>query len=204
MPVFESLEDLRSSTRYGEVLRRIRIIQALIVRFTIICREQGIELPNRNFTIGMNRPFRCGSAWAGRARLLSALRGLCQYYSGGDSSSVQAKLALERRRRNWAFRWTARSSDPGLRGLVYHGFRQEPDGLAGYGEYERLDPCCCRTFIWRIDKFERGHRGVSHPNVRRAMECGRFRASAGDGGMANLCGARREALLAGDVRRWEN
>ena len=51
LPVFESLEDLYTSTRWRGYYGGIRIVQALLVRFLDYCREQGIELPERNFTL---------------------------------------------------------------------------------------------------------------------------------------------------------
>src|SRR4051795_9329966 len=51
MPVFESLDELYSLTRWRGYYGGIRIIQALIVRFMDYCMEQGIPLDNRNFTI---------------------------------------------------------------------------------------------------------------------------------------------------------
>ena len=51
LPIFDSLDDLYRTTRWRGYYGGIRIIQALVVRFMDYCREQGIELPDRNFTI---------------------------------------------------------------------------------------------------------------------------------------------------------
>src|SRR5918912_4197667 len=51
MPVFESLDELYSLTRWRGYYGGIRIIQAVIVRLIDYCREQGHALENRNFTI---------------------------------------------------------------------------------------------------------------------------------------------------------
>src|SRR6187200_3541471 len=47
MPVFESLEELYSLTRWRGYYGGFRILQALIVRLVDYCHEQGMELPNR-------------------------------------------------------------------------------------------------------------------------------------------------------------
>src|ERR1700733_3806496 len=46
MPMFESLEDLHTSTRWRGYYGGIRIIQALIVGFLDYCQDPEIELPN--------------------------------------------------------------------------------------------------------------------------------------------------------------
>ena len=51
LPVWENLDDLYQTTRWRGYYGGIRIIQALIVRLFDYCRQQGIELPNRNFTL---------------------------------------------------------------------------------------------------------------------------------------------------------
>ena len=96
MPVFESIEDLHSSTRWRGYYGGIRIIQALIVRFIDYCREHGVELPNRNFTIEYEStiPLRLGMGGSS-AIIIAALRALCEYYGVKMLPAVQAKVALE-------------------------------------------------------------------------------------------------------------
>ena len=51
LPIFESLDDLYRITRWRGYYGGIRIIQALIVRLIEYCRQNGVELPDRNFTL---------------------------------------------------------------------------------------------------------------------------------------------------------
>src|SRR5688572_16980283 len=78
-PIFVSLDDLYQTTRWRGYYGGIRIIQALIVRFMDYCREQGIELENRNFTIEYDStiPLRLGMGGSS-AIITAALRALCQ------------------------------------------------------------------------------------------------------------------------------
>src|SRR4051794_18255375 len=96
MPVFESLEDLYSTTRWRGYYGGIRIIQALIVRFMDYCQAEGIELANRNFTVEYesNIPQRLGMGGSS-AIIVATLRALCTYYNLHIPLPVQAKLALE-------------------------------------------------------------------------------------------------------------
>ena len=81
MPVFDSLEELYSTTRWRGYYGGIRILQALIVRLIDHCRENGSELENRNFTIEYEStiPLRLGMGGSS-AIITAALRALCQYF----------------------------------------------------------------------------------------------------------------------------
>src|SRR5437867_11544534 len=51
LPVFEKLSDLYETTRWRGYYGGIRIIQALIARFLVYCRQQEIELEDSKLTI---------------------------------------------------------------------------------------------------------------------------------------------------------
>jgi len=80
MPVFENLEDLYRTTRWRGYYGGIRIIQALLVRLMDYCRQRGIALPNRNFTIEYEStiPMRLGLGGSS-AIVTAAMRALSQY-----------------------------------------------------------------------------------------------------------------------------
>jgi glucuronokinase len=201
MPVFESLEDLHSSTRWRGYYGGIRIIQALIVRFHDYCREQGIELPNRNFTIEYEStiPLRLGMGGSS-AIIIAALRALCQYYSVEIPPGLQAKLALETETKELGV--PAGPQDRVIQvyeGLVYMDFARNLMDSRGYGEYERLDPSLLpNVYLAYRTSLSEGTE-VFHTNVRE-------RWNAGDSGVrgameewANYAARGREALLTGDV-----
>src|SRR6266478_7965811 len=81
LPVFENLKDLYDTTRWRGYYGGIRIIQALIVRFLDYCRQQGIELEHRNFTIEYEStiPLRLGMGGSSSI-ITAALRAIIQYY----------------------------------------------------------------------------------------------------------------------------
>src|SRR5260370_37988189 len=96
LPVFESLEDLRRTTRWRGYYGGIRIIQALIVRFVDYCRESDIMLENRNFTIEYEStiPLRLGIGGSSSI-ITAALRALCQHFRVEITLPIQGKLVLE-------------------------------------------------------------------------------------------------------------
>src|SRR3989454_5565114 len=83
LPVFEDLDDLYRTTRWRGYYGGIRIIQALLVRLMDYCREQGVTLENRNFTVEYesNIPQRLGMGGSS-AIITAASRGLGPLYPG--------------------------------------------------------------------------------------------------------------------------
>jgi glucuronokinase len=141
-PVFEGLDDLYRTTRWRGYYGGVRIIQALIVRFVDYCREQGIELPDRNFTIEYDTtvPLRLGLGGSS-AIITAALRALCRYYEVEIPLPVQPNLVLETETRELGV--GAGLQDrvvQAYEGLVYMDFSRELMERDGYGRYERLDP----------------------------------------------------------------
>jgi len=142
LPVFENLDDLYRITRWRGYYGGIRIIQALIVRFIDYCREQGIELENRNFTLEYesNIPQRLGLGGSS-AIITASLRALAKYYQIDIPLAIQANLALETETRE--LNVPAGLQDrvvQAYQGLVYMDFSRDLMQSRGYGGYERLDP----------------------------------------------------------------
>ena len=142
LPGFENLDDLYRTTRWRGYYGGIRIIQALIVRLIDYCRENGMELEDRNFTLEYESsvPQRLGLGGSS-AIITAALRALCQYYDLDIPLPIQANLVLQTETRE--LNVPAGLQDrvvQGYQGLVYMDFSRSLMESRGYGEYERLDP----------------------------------------------------------------
>lgn len=156
LPVFENLEDLYRITRWRGYYGGIRIIQALLVRFIDYCRQQGIELENRNFTLEYesNIPQRLGLGGSS-AIITASLRALCQYYRLDIPLPTQANLVLETETRE--LNVPAGLQDrviQAYQGLVYMDFSRDLMESRGYGEYVCMNPgllpnvyVACRTSL---------------------------------------------------------
>jgi glucuronokinase len=182
LPVFESLDDLYRTTRWRGYYGGIRIIQALIVRLLDYCRERGIVLKERNFTLEYesNIPQRLGLGGSS-AIITASLRALCQYYALDIPLPEQANLVLETETRE--LNVPAGLQDrvvQAYQGLVYMDFSRHLMETRGYGEYEHLDPAllpkvyvACRTSlsegteVFHNNLRERWRRG--DPEVTEAM-----------------------------------
>ena len=141
LPVFENLDDLYRITRWRGYYGGIRIIQALIVRLVDYCREHGIELPDRNFTLEYesNVPQRLGLGGSS-AIITASLRALCQFHGLDIPLPVQANIALETETRE--LNVPAGLQDrvvQAYQGLVYMDFSRHLMDARGYGEYERMN-----------------------------------------------------------------
>src|SRR5260370_10914817 len=168
MPVFESLDDLYATTRWRGYYGGIRIIQALIVRFMDYCREKGVELENRNFTIEYEStiPLRLGMGGSSSI-ITAALRALCQYFHVEIPLPVQANLVLETETKELAV--PAGLQDRVIQvyeGLVYMDFSKQLIDTQGYGNYEPLNPGLLPTVILAYPiSFSEGP-DAFHTNVR--------------------------------------
>jgi glucuronokinase len=183
LPVFENLDDLYRITRWRGYYGGIRIIQALIVRLIEYCRQRGMVLPDRNFTLEYesNVPQRLGLGGSS-AIITAALRALCEYYGLDIPLPIQANLVLETETRELDM--PAGLQDrviQAYQGLVYMDFSRHLMESRGYGEYERMDPALLPnmyvayrtslsegTEVFHNNLRERWRRGDSE--VVRAME----------------------------------
>src|SRR5262249_35244217 len=141
LPIFENLEDLCRITRWRGYYGGIRIIQALIVRLVDYCNAQGIELPDRNFTLEYESSVPQGLGLGGSSAIITAsLRALCEYYHLDIPLPVFANLVLETETKE--LNVPAGLQDrviQAYQGLVYMDFSRSLMETRGYGEYEKMD-----------------------------------------------------------------
>ena len=200
MPVFESIDDLYDTTRWRGYYGGIRIIQALIVRFMDYCREQKIELPNRNFTLEYEStiPLRLGMGGSSSI-ITAALRALCRYYSVVIPLPIQAKLVLETE--TLELRVPAGPQDRVIQvyeGLVYMDFSKELMEQRGYGEYDPLDPKLLKNAYLAYRTTLSEGTEVFHNNVRERFHRGDADVVDAMRRWAEIAAEGRHALLSGD------
>jgi len=200
LPVFEDIDDLYRITRWRGYYGGIRIIQALLVRFMDYCREQRIELPNRNFTMEYesNIPQRLGLGGSS-AIITASLRALCQYFNIDISLPIQANLILETETRELGV--PAGLQDRVIQtyqGLVYMDFSKEIMDRQGYGNYERLDPeLLPKVYIAYRTSLSEGTE-IFHSNVRERWRAGDAEVVGAMKTWADYAERGRQALMAHD------
>jgi glucuronokinase len=132
------------------------------------CREHGIELPNRNFTLEYesNIPQRLGLGGSS-AIITASLRAICQYFAIDIPLPIQANLILETETRELGV--PAGLQDRVIQtyqGLVYMDFSREIMDRQGYGNYESLDPALLpNVYVAYRTSLSEGTE-IFHSNVR--------------------------------------
>ena len=205
MPVFESLDELYSLTKWRGYYGGIRILQALLVRFIDYCKEQGIELEHRNFTLEYEStiPLRLGMGGSS-AIITAALRALCHYFQVEIPLAVQAKLVLETETREIGV--PAGPQDrviQVLEGLVYMDFRKELMETRGFGEYENLDPALLPKMYLAFRTSLSEGTEVFHSNVRERWRNGDKEVAEAMQTWAKYAEQGKNALLTGDKAEFD-
>ena len=201
-PIFESLEELYELTRWRGYYGGIRILQALIVRFVDYCHAQGVELPNRNFTLEYESTIPLRLGMGGSSAIITAgLRALCQYFGIEMPLPAQAKLILETETQEIGV--PAGPQDRVIQvyeGVVYMDFRKDLMETRGYGEYESLDPAKLPTMFMAYRTSLSEGTEVFHNNVRERWRNGDTEVVRAMEAWASYAEQGKQALLAGDYQ----
>ncbi len=200
-PIWESLDDMRETTRWRGYYGGIRIIQALLMRFTDYCAEQGIEIGDRNFTIEYesNIPQRLGLGGSS-AIITATLRALMNHFEIEIPRPVQVNLALETETRELGV--AAGLQDRVIQvyeGLVYMDFAKERMERDGYGDYEELDPGLLpNIYVAYRTSLSEGTE-VFHNNIRARYMGGDSSVVEAMQIWADIAEQGRKALVDGDT-----
>ena len=203
MPVFESLDDLYQTTRWRGYYGGIRIIQALIVRFMEYCKQNNIEIADRNFTLEYETtvPLRLGMGGSS-AIITASLRALCQYFQIDIPLAVQANLVLETETRELGV--SAGLQDrviQSFEGLVYMDFDKDVMERQGYGNYERLSPGLLSGVYMAYRRSLSEGTEVFHNNIRERWRSGEPAVVEAMQKWAGYAEQGRAALMAGDRQK---
>jgi glucuronokinase len=160
----ELREDVKSQGYYGG----IRLMKATIRRFLDYCDEQGIALPDHNFSIRYRSTIPSRVGLSGSSALVTAtLRCLMEFHEVTIPKPIQANLILSVENQELGI--AAGLQDRIIQvyeGLVYMDFNRELMEKQGYGCYEEMDPALLpNLFIaYRTDLAEGSE--VFHNSIR--------------------------------------
>lgn len=140
--VFGSIAELSRDVGYFGYYGGIRLLKATVKRFHDHCRERGIELHDRNFTLryASNVPPQVGMAGSS-AIITACLRCLMEFYGVTIPRGVQPNLILSVE--NDELKIPAGLQDRVIQvfeGLVFMDFNRDIMERQGYGVYEELNP----------------------------------------------------------------
>ena len=170
---FNSIDALVTDVRLHGYYGGIRLLKATVKKFYDYCRENQIELHDKNFTIRYSSDIPHGVGLAGSSAIITAcLRALMAFYGVSIPKYVQANLVLAAESEELHI--PAGLQDRVIQvyeGLVYMDFAKEIMHKQGYGYYEPLDPGAAAQALYRLSRRpERAHGEISqqHPAAIRA------------------------------------
>jgi len=200
LPMWASLDDLRRGVKLNGYYGGVRLIRAIIKRFADYCDEQGIQLPNRNFTIEYesNIPPRVGLAGSS-AIVTAALRALMDYFAVEIPKAIQPNIILSAERDELGI--GAGLQDRVIQvheNMVYMDFDRNLLQSRGYGIYEPLDPKLLPPIYIAYDtKLSEGSE-VFHNNIRERFDRGDAVVVEAMKRFAGFAEQAKQALLAGN------
>ena len=204
IPIWEDLNQLRAHTRWRGYYGGIRIIRALLMRFSDYCAAEGIRLHDRNFTIEYETsiPLRLGMGGSS-AIITSSLRALMRFYEVDIPPPIQANLILETETKELGV--AAGLQDRVVQvyeGLVYMDFDRGLMESRGYGAYESLDSSLLpNLYVAYRTSLSEGTE-VVHNDLRRRFDAGDRAVTEAVGMWAAMAEDGRRALLEGDLDRF--
>jgi glucuronokinase len=140
--VFPGIAALAGDVRQFGYYGGIRLLKATIKRFYDYCRDQGITLDDRNFTLRYHTDIPSQVGLAGSSAIITAcLRALMAFYGVSIPRHIQPSLILSVETDELGI--PAGLQDRVIQvyeGLVYMDFNRELMERQGYGSYEELDP----------------------------------------------------------------
>lgn len=203
-PIWNNLAELREHTRWRGYYGGIRIIRALLMRFTDYCADRGIRLHDRNFTIEYesNIPLRLGMGGSS-AIVVSALRALMRFYEVEIPLPVQANLALETETKELGVAAGLQDRVAQVyEGLVFMDFDRGLMESRGFGAYERLDGALLPNLYVAFRTNLSEGTEVFHNDLRQRFEAGEPAVLEAMRRWADIAQQGRVALRARDWNRF--
>jgi glucuronokinase len=199
--VFSSLDGLHEDVKKHGYYGGFRLLKATAKVFRDYCRERGISLDNRNFTLRYSSDIPSRVGLAGSSAIITACaRALMGFYNVAISRHSLANLVL-------AVENTELGIPAGLQdrvaqayqGVVFMDFDREVMEARGYGRYEMLEPTLLPPlYIAYREALSEGTE-VYHNDLRARWQRGDKDVLDAITFWADLSVQFREALLAGEV-----
>lgn len=195
---FDDVDDLTRDVRVHGYYGGIRLIKAAIKRFTDYCREQGMNLPGRNFTIAYDTDIPVRIGLAGSSAIVTAVfRALMRFFDVAIPDSVLPNLIL-------SVETDELHIGAGLQdrviqvyeGAVYMDFDRALMERDGHGAYEALDPAKLPPlFIAYHENLAEGTE-ITHNDLRDRFNRGEREVVDAMRQFADLARRARELIIA--------
>ena len=199
--VFQGVSDLVHRTRLFGYYGGARLIKAAVCKFDEYCRQQGLDFPDRNFTIRYETTIPRQLGLGGSSAIITAaIRALMEFYSVEIPEKILPLLILEAELKELGI--NAGYMDRVIQvyeGCVYMDLDARLIEKNGYGLYERLDinllPPMYLAYKRELGKVS----GVVLNDIRTGYERGDPSVLAALKRLAELAYEGKLALLRGDL-----
>ena len=197
---FASLEEMSRNLRLYGYYGGIRLLKATAKRFFDYCQENGLVLPNRNFSVEykINIPRLVGLS--GSSAICSAmLKALMRFYAVEIPLEVQPTICLEAERDELGINCGFQDRVIQIyNGLVFMDFEKSFVESHNYGRYERLNDETSKRLNLYIayDANRAEESGKAHKKVKRLFEEKNADVVAAMSEFADLAQQGRDILVA--------
>lgn len=197
---FDSVRDFLRDQRLHGYYGAMRLIKATVKRFHDWCRDQGIDLHDRNFTIGFESDIPRLVGLSGSSAIICAtVRALQQFYGVTIEKHLMPSLILSVERDELGI--SAGLQDRVIQtyeGIVYMDFDRELLTTRGYGEYIPLHPPKLPPLYVAYDPSRAEVSDVPHRNLRALYDAGDPTVVKAMQTYRELTDRGRDALMSGD------
>jgi len=200
---FESPEDLLQEIQLFGYYGGIRLMKAVSKLFFLYCRDRGIALPRKNFTVRYvsNIPRLVGLS--GSSAICTAMLKALQLFYGTELPLEYAPtLCLEAERDELGIQCGLQDRVIQMyEGCVFMDFEKSLVESTGHGRYERLDPSLLPRLYIAYDPQRAEISGTYHKKLRVLFEEKKPDILAAMSEFADIAQQGRDALLAGKPER---
>jgi len=193
------LDDIQLFGYYGG----IRLLKAAAKVFFTHCREQGIVLPQRNFTVQYTSNIPRLVGLAGSSAICTAMvKALQQFYGVTLPCEIVPTLCLKAERDELNIQCGLQDRVIQIyQGLVFMDFDREHIEAHGYGRYERLDCSCLKNLYISYDPLRAEISGVYHQQLHVLFAEKKPDILAAMTEFADLAQQARDAIVAGKMEK---
>ncbi len=191
----ELLRDIQLFGYYGG----IRLMKAVAKLFFLYCRERGIVLPNKNFTVRYTSNIPRLVGLSGSSAICTAmLKALQKFYEVTIPLEEAPTLCLEAERDELGIQCGLQDRVIQMyEGCVFMDFDQKLVESTGHGRYERIDPALLPRLYVAYDPRRAEVSGTYHKKLRVLFEEKKPDILAAMSEFADIAQKGRDALLAG-------
>lgn len=196
---FDSADELLHEIQLFGYYGGIRLLKAMTKLFLLYCREQGIALPKRNFTVRYTSDIPRLVGLAGSSAICTAmLKALQHFYEVEIPREIAATLCLRAEREELGIQCGLQDRViQTYGGVVFMDFERALIESRGYGIYTSLDPALLPNLYVAFDPRRAEVSGVYHQKLRVLFEEKAPDIVAAMSEFANLAQQAHDALVDG-------